>query len=154
MNARVCLLLAALIGASGVGLGAYHAHGLEKWLSDQAASPKDVEKRMHNCEVAVRYQMYHALALALLGLTSLQSPMRRLAATSAAVFVLGMTCFSGGLYWMVFTGTVGHWAIVPFGGLMLILAWLMFGVTALGLRPGERHAPQDAGNNPSSKRLS
>jgi len=128
---RIWILLAAVLGASGVTIGAYHAHGLEKSLVKQF-SAEDVEKKMDNCETAVRYQMYHVAALLAVGILSF---FRRSKLIHAAglFFILGVVGFSGGLYLMVFANNMIHWAIVPFGGLMLILGWIVFGVAGLFL---------------------
>lgn len=123
MNGKVWIVWAGLLGASGVGLGAFQAHGLTKWLAKQELSEAEISKRAANCETAVRYQMYHSLALIGVGLLS---PRRPNAATKIAgtFFLAGTTLFSGGLYLFVFTGNLGHWSIVPSGGLFLIVAWL------------------------------
>ncbi len=119
---RGIVLLAGLLGAMGVGIGAYGAHGLEDSLKSQGLSVEEISQRQSQCDVAVHYHMTHALALLSIGLLSGQHSKWRLAA--ASFFVLGIAMFSGGLYSMVFLGKMGHWAIVPSGGLCFILAWL------------------------------
>lgn len=128
--ARIWILIAALIGASGVTIGAYHAHGLEKQLEDAEYSQEKLAKKMDQCETAVRYQMYHALALLGVGIVSLfrRSVFLQLAAIG---FLLGIAGFSGGLYLIVFADNMIHWSIVPLGGLTLILGWLAFAVASL-----------------------
>ena len=123
MNGRIWIVLAGLLGASGVGLGAFHAHGLTNWLAKQELSEPEIAKRAANCETAVRYQMYHSLALFGVGLLARgrQNSRTKLA---GGLFVLGTLLFSGGLYLFVFTGDLLHWAIVPVGGLCLIAGWL------------------------------
>ena len=123
MLPRLCLLLAALLGASGVGLGAYHAHGLEKHLARQSLEPAILARRLDNAGTAVRYQLVHALAL--LALAALAGPLRsRWLAAAATLFTAGVLAFSGGLYLIVFTGDAIHWAIVPSGGVLLMAGWL------------------------------
>ena len=119
---RGIVLLAGLLGAMGVGIGAFGAHGLEDSLKSQGLSVEEIRQRQSQCDVAVHYHMTHALALLSIGLLSGQRSKWRLAA--ASFFVLGITLFSGGLYSMVFLGKMGHWAIVPSGGLCFIIAWL------------------------------
>jgi uncharacterized membrane protein YgdD (TMEM256/DUF423 family) len=121
-------LAGALFGLLGVALGAFGAHGLESRLS-----PADLE----TFEIGVRYQMYHALALLGLGLWAARSPGKLLPAAAAAM-LLGVAMFSGGLYVMVFVGNVLHWAIVPLGGLALIVGWLLLAVAAIAAA-GERN---------------
>ncbi len=119
---RWIVLLAGLLGALGVGIGAFGAHGLENSLKAQGLSVDEIIRRQSQCEVAVHYHLTHVLALLSIGLLSGQSSKRRIAA--ATFFVLGIALFSGGLYSMVFLGKMGHWAIVPSGGLCFILGWL------------------------------
>lgn len=123
MSPRMWILLAGLLGASGVGLGAFQAHGLERWLTKRGVSAADVEHRSANCEVAVRYQLIHAVALLGVGLLAGQGR-SALAHASGVLFLLGVLFFSGGLYLGVFTGSMLHWSIVPSGGLLLIVGWL------------------------------
>jgi uncharacterized membrane protein YgdD (TMEM256/DUF423 family) len=126
---RIWLLIAGLLGASGVGLGAYQAHGLEKMLARRELSREVIERRLDNCDTAAKYQLFHALAL--LGIASLDGrrPSRWLK-VSASLFTAGVVAFSGGLYLIVFAGTAVHWAIVPTGGLLLILGWMALAATA------------------------
>lgn len=124
MNLRIAIVLGALLGAAGVGLGAYHAHGLEKRLANQGIEATEIAKRIDQGEVGVRYLMVHTLAFLFLGLVADRQPSRWL--TVAGLFLLlGVLCFSGGLFMLSMGGpeTLRHWAIVPLGGLSLIVAW-------------------------------
>ncbi len=118
---RWIVFLAGLLGVLGVGIGAFAAHSLESTLADQQLPAEDIAKRLDRCEVAVRYHMLHTLALLALGLSSqVHSGLRGLAALG---LLMGIALFSGGLYSMVFLGQMGHWAIVPSGGLCFMLGW-------------------------------
>ncbi|QDU95681.1 DUF423 domain-containing protein [Lignipirellula cremea] len=129
MSPRIWMTIAALLGAGGVMLGAYQAHGLEKSLVKRGLSEVEVVKQLHNCEVGVRYQMFHALAILAVALLFWRQPHMVLHMTGV-FFLLGVAMFSGGLYLGVFTGDMIHWAIVPVGGLLLILGWLGLLITA------------------------
>ena len=118
---RIVLLVACILGGTGVVMGAYQAHGLEKFLEKAEASPEDAAKRIDNCGVAVRYQMWHALAL--LGTGVLGLSLKRNFVAGPILTVLGVAGFSGGLYEIVFRGEATHWAIVPMGGMLMILGW-------------------------------
>ena len=121
---RWIVMLAGLLGAVGVGIGAHAAHGLEKTLAEQGIEQVDVLKRLDQCEVAVRYHLIHTIALLTLGLSS----SRRAVAvknTAALFMLLGIALFCGGLYSMVYFGEMGHWAIVPSGGLCFIIGWII-----------------------------
>ncbi|MEO8269814.1 MAG: DUF423 domain-containing protein [Aureliella sp.] len=120
---RWIVLLAGLLGAVGVAIGAHAAHGLEAMLLEQGVVAEQVAKRLSQCDVAARYQMLHSLALLSLGLLAEGLGAKR-RVCAAWFFVLGIALFSGGLYSMVYLGQMGHWAIVPLGGLCFMLGWL------------------------------
>jgi uncharacterized membrane protein YgdD (TMEM256/DUF423 family) len=128
---RFWLVVAGLLGASGVGLGAYQAHGLEKLLARRELAPEVIERRLDNCDTAAKYQLFHALALVGVAALAERRPSRWWQA-SASFFTAGVAGFSGGLYLIVFAGTAVHWAIVPTGGMLLILGWLALAVAAIG----------------------
>lgn len=131
---RWIVFLAGLLGIVGVIIGAFAAHGLEKNLSAQELGVEEIAKRLDQCDVAVRYHMLHTLALLALGLNAggVSGKIRSLA---TLFFLLGIALFSGGLYSMVFLGQMGHWAIVPSGGLCFILGWLCITIMALAKQP-------------------
>ncbi len=128
MMSRLFLLLAGILGALGVAIAAYHAHGLEKSLLDQGLAAEEVATRMKQCETAVRYHLIHAVAILAVSASTLCE--YRLTRVAAWLWFSGILLFSGGLYSMVYLGKMGHWAIVPLGGLSLILGWLALAVLA------------------------
>lgn len=136
MNPRIWIVVAGLTGAVGVSLGAYHAHGLEAFLKKQTEEAAEVSSRMENCATAVRYQMFHGLALLGVGLLGLHSK-SRLFQVAGVLFFLGMIGFSGGLYLQVFTGNFIHWSIVPAGGVLLISGWIAVAISGFTM-PGGR----------------
>ena len=115
--ARLCILLAALFGASGVALGAFGAHGLKHLLE-----PRLLEV----FTTAVHYQMIHALALLAVGVWMMSGTVSlRL---TAWAWVVGILLFSGSLYAYVLTSTLYGLRlfafITPIGGVFFILGWL------------------------------
>ncbi|MHB8969734.1 MAG: DUF423 domain-containing protein [Pirellulaceae bacterium] len=127
MKGQSWLVLGAALAAAGVAMGAYQAHGLQAWLETTGATAEQIARRLHNADVAVRYQMYHALGLLVLGSLFAHHPCR-LVAGACGLLAVGVLLFSGGLYLIVFAGTALHWAIVPAGGLILIAGWCLAGV--------------------------
>ncbi len=119
--ARAMAISGAALALLGVALGAFGAHALRASLS-----PGDIEI----FETAVRYQMYHAVALfgvAWLA-TKLVGPLTDWAGW---LLVAGTVVFSGSLYLLVLTGTRWLGAITPVGGLMLVAGWLLVVVALL-----------------------
>jgi uncharacterized membrane protein YgdD (TMEM256/DUF423 family) len=121
---RLFLMIASLLGASGVALGAYASHGLAAW-----ATLKEIEY----FQLAVTYQLFHALTLSAVCLLSFFITNVFLIASKIA-FVLGVVLFSGSLYLYVLTGTKIFGAITPIGGLCLIVAWLLITLSLLSHR--------------------
>ncbi len=110
---KTFLLIGALLAFLGVAFGAFGAHGLRNRLSPEMLAV---------FETAVRYQMYHALALLLVGLMTapMGGPMIR---TAGWAFAIGIVLFSGSLYALALTGTTTFGAITPIGGLAFLVGW-------------------------------
>ena len=114
------MMLGALSGAIGVAAGAFGAHALRE----------RVEPRLLEVfETAARYQMYHALALLIVGLAATQWP-GRLLQSAGWLFVAGTLFFSGSLYAMTFTGVRALGAITPIGGVCFITGWICLALAA------------------------
>ncbi|HEY4233288.1 MAG TPA: DUF423 domain-containing protein [Lacipirellulaceae bacterium] len=126
------IAVGAVLAAAGVALGAFGAHGLEKHLSGLGYSGDDLAHRIANHETAVRYQMWHAIAIVVVGLAIAAYPTPWWEAAAWA-FLIGILIFSGLLYALVFVGPNFRWlgAIVPIGGLSLIAGWLLLAIGAL-----------------------
>ena len=103
----------AVGGGLGVALGAFGAHGLRRHFPPG---------RLDTFETAVRYQMYHSLALLITSLITTPAAMPWITA-AGWLFLGGMLLFSGSLYLLVFTGERRWGAVTPLGGLALIAGW-------------------------------
>jgi uncharacterized membrane protein YgdD (TMEM256/DUF423 family) len=111
---------AAFLGMTAIILGAFGAHALKTVLTmDQLAT----------FETGVKYQMYHALFLMLVGLNASISEK-----TKRAIYfltVIGVVFFSGSIY-LLATNQLTSFdfkvfgIVTPIGGLLLILAWSVF----------------------------
>jgi uncharacterized membrane protein YgdD (TMEM256/DUF423 family) len=109
------LALAGGIGATAVMAAAVSAHGP---LASEMAT------------TASYLQLFHALALAVVGL----APFPRWGQRAAALlFTLGIVGFCGGVYSLAWLG-ISLGPIVPLGGACLILGWLVFGVAGFKSR--------------------
>ncbi|MEZ6059226.1 MAG: DUF423 domain-containing protein [Planctomycetaceae bacterium] len=145
MKARTCLLLAAAFGSLAVLLGAFGAHGLSDsgYLTKKYADvdPKTVSgmelpaayKYLEDFRTAVRYHMWHALAMFGAGLWMKRRPSKLLSA-AAWSFAGGIVLFSGALYVLVICGPKFggvRWGLVaPFGGTLLMIGWLLLAMAA------------------------
>ena len=108
-------------GLLAVVFGAFGAHALRNTLAPEM---------LETFEVAVRYQMYHGLALiaAAWAATQWDTP---LTTASGWCFVAGILIFSGSLYVLSLTGIRWLGAITPIGGLAFIAGWACLIIAAL-----------------------
>lgn len=122
MTQHIVIITGALFGMLSVIFGAFGAHALKKILSvDQLKS----------FETGVKYQMYHALILVILGFNFTNSM------TSAYwCFTLGILLFSFSIYGLVLSDAKGTklkilGPITPLGGLLLVSGWILLIVNIL-----------------------
>jgi len=120
LSRRQAAVWGAALAGLGVALGAFGTHGLSGVLSDA---------RMHTYDTAVRYQMFHAVGLVLIG--ALPGSHR----VAALLLLGGVLIFSGSLYLLVATNVALLGAVAPIGGLAMIAGW---GVLAVGLARAQR----------------
>jgi uncharacterized membrane protein YgdD (TMEM256/DUF423 family) len=114
MQPRTCIAVGALWAALGVILGAFGAHALEARLEGAG--------QVASWQTAVRYQMWHALALLLVG--ALGARWGRLGFAPWG-FLVGSVLFSGSIYCLaldVARPVMGP--ITPLGGLLMIAGWV------------------------------
>ena len=107
----------AIFGMLAIILGAFGAHALKKVLSIE---------ELATFETGVKYQMYHALFLLCIGLSSGISEKTK--KTIYYLVVVGVLFFSGSIYLLATNKlttfdfkTIGF--VTPIGGFLLILAW-------------------------------
>ncbi len=112
---RILAVVGACLGLAAVLLGAFGAHALQNRLA-----PADLA----TFETAVRYQMYHALALLLVAVVVGRHP-GPLGSWAGWAFVAGILVFSGSLYLLVWTGVRALGAVTPLGGLCLLAGWAL-----------------------------
>jgi len=118
--------LSAIFSFLGVGMGAFGAHALKSTLTIQ---------ELQTFEVAVRYQMYHALALFGVGLLNLRIEMPSIKYTGV-LFTVGIFIFSGSLFALVLTKQRWLGALTPIGGACFLVGWLSLFYTVLKIREG------------------
>jgi uncharacterized membrane protein YgdD (TMEM256/DUF423 family) len=122
----VFLLLAAVCAFTGVGLGAFGAHGLKHILS-----PAMLEVY----KTGVTYQLWHALGLGLIAVFKQQTVDSKLLQWAGWLMFAGILLFSGSLYLLAVFNLNWLGMMTPFGGLAFLLAWLLVG--AFAFKAGE-----------------
>jgi uncharacterized membrane protein YgdD (TMEM256/DUF423 family) len=129
--ARRWFAIGALIGAIGVALGAFGAHGLDGFLTRLGYEGDDLARRLDIFDTAIHYQMLHAFALVATGLAlAHRTPLSWRAA--AWLFLVGVLLFSGLLKVMTIAGPTWNWlgAVVPIGGVSMIAGWVALAIGA------------------------
>src|SRR5262245_61715348 len=110
----------AILGCLGVILGVFAVHGLKSYLGIDG---REWTIRQSNWQTAARYQMYHALALLVVGLLAARRCTLAIHLAGLAM-VLGTVMFSGCLYGLALSGQRWLGAIVPIGGSLMIVGWV------------------------------
>ena len=115
------MAIGALFAFLGVALGAFGAHALRARIT-----PRDLEI----FDVAVRYQLTHAMALLISGLILWWRGLdvSRLLVITPWLFTAGIILFSGSLYALVLTGKRWLGAVTPLGGVLFLAGWLLLAV--------------------------
>ena len=114
----------AWLGALGVALGAFGAHGLKARVSAEMVAV---------WETAARYHVLHALALLATAWAVERWP-GGLTSAAGWLFLAGIVVFSGSLYALALTGVRALGAITPLGGLCLIAGWICLALAAMRAR--------------------
>lgn len=117
-----------VFAALSVVFGAFGAHTLKKLITPEALA---------TFEVGVRYQMYHALALLIMGLaTTLPRSVQK---TVLILIIIGIFLFSGSIYLLSlneilpFDATVIGF-VTPLGGTCFIIGWVYFLIKIIKLK--------------------
>lgn len=114
---EIVLVFAAFLGATGIIFGAFGAHFLKKKLTTE---------QLQSFETGVKYQMYHALVLLVLGFQlEFDSTLKN---SIFLLLIVGIVLFSFSIYGLVLSGASNKkirflGPMTPFGGLLLVLGW-------------------------------
>ena len=118
MNKKL-LVTGSILGILGIAMGAFAAHGLRELIDPDA---------LKSFETGVRYQMYHALLLVVLGSASIVG--NKTKGLMFYMILFGVIFFSGSIYGLatnkLFSFDFKSIALItPIGGVLLILAWVV-----------------------------
>ncbi|CAN5626111.1 DUF423 domain-containing protein [soil metagenome] len=124
---RLFISTGAVLAAVSVILGAFGAHALKAKLAAE---------QLQVFETGVKYQMYHSLALILLGLLAEKINSQYIGYAGYS-FLAGIAFFSGSLYLLSTRSILGieSWKflgpVTPMGGLCFIAGWVFLLVSIL-----------------------
>ena len=119
------LLAAGILGLTGVALGALGAHALKANLAERGM--------VQVWETAARYHMFHAVAM--IGVAAWMRAGQNTRGAGCIAWVspcwcVGTVLFSGSLYWLALGGPRWLGPVTPFGGLALMLGWMLVAIAA------------------------
>lgn len=129
---RLWIGLGALAGLLAVGMAALAAHGLE------AIGPV----RLEMARDALQMQGWHALALLACGLWAPRGG--RFADWAGGAFAAGLALFCTGIYGLA----LGGWPLgmlAPVGGTLLMVGWVLLGMSAWHTLPAKRETSPRGG---------
>ena len=122
---QTALISGAVLGILSIVFGAFGAHALKKVLT---------EERLSSFEVGVRYQMYAAITLLIIGFhLDFNSSIENWAYYG---LFWGCILFSGSIYILSFKDLLKFnmkfiGPITPLGGLLMIVGWVMLLISFL-----------------------
>jgi uncharacterized membrane protein YgdD (TMEM256/DUF423 family) len=114
---KIILVTASVFGLLAIVLGAFASHGLKELISAES---------LQTFETGVRYQMYHAIVLLVIGITTYFN--NRTKQLLYYLIVIGVLFFSGSIYGLATNDLSGIdfrsiGLITPIGGFLLIISW-------------------------------
>lgn len=128
------LAIAGFLGASGVALGAFGAHGLKAKMQMGLMTAD----QLNGFDTAAKYQLFHSILLIAVFFAAKDKQLRWLN-RSAWLFIAGILLFSGSLYLLTTRSLTGMESltflgpVTPFGGLALMGGWLCLMMQAFKL---------------------
>lgn len=116
---NIFITTGAIFGALGIIFGAFGAHALKKIFN---------EDQLKNFETSVKYQMYHALLLVIIGFN-----IQHITSYENLLFyslTFGILLFSFSIYGLCISSALNKklkilGPITPIGGLLLLLGWIV-----------------------------
>ena len=116
---EIALVFATFFGATAIILGAFGAHLLKKKLSTE---------QLQSFETGIKYQIYHAIILLVLGFQLKESS--TIDQYIFLAFIIGTLLFSFSIYGLVISSAKNKkikflGPITPLGGLFLVAGWLL-----------------------------
>lgn len=116
MTQQIVLLSATIFGALSIIFGAFGAHALKKKLTLE---------QLTSFETGVKYQMYHAIVLLVVGFNFNQN-----IGNASLLFIIGTILFSFSIYGLVLSDAFGKkmkllGPVTPIGGLCLLIGWVL-----------------------------
>lgn len=113
---KILLIIASLMMALGIALGAFGAHMLKQFISDELLSVY---------QTGIQYHFFNTLGLFAIAFILNFKPDSTLLFVCGLLVFVGTLLFSVSLYALVILKISWLGMITPIGGTMLIVAWLL-----------------------------
>jgi len=122
---KFALIAGSINAMLAVILGAFGAHGLKGWLTDEMLAVY---------QTGVQYHFYHSLGLLIIGIAAFHLPASAWLKWSARIMLAGIVLFSGSLYVLAVTNTQWLGMITPLGGMAFIVSWMLLTMAVLNFK--------------------
>jgi len=121
---KLLRIIASVMGASGVSMGAFGAHALKDFLDQKGTTAM--------WQTATIYQLFHAAAILSMAAALSSSASKAIASNhrlAGKLMGVGNLLFSGSIYFLALdVGPKMIWGpITPIGGLLMIGGWILVG---------------------------
>lgn len=140
---RYLVIFAGISGAIAVALGALGAHYLKSKVAEGVLTGDNLQ----SFDTAVRYHIYHTLAI--FGIALFSGKLNHKFLEHAAnFFIVGLILFSGSIYILSTKSLFGieglRWLgpVTPIGGMVLITGWIMLFIAGLKTTKRKKLKPQ------------
>ncbi|WKW45571.1 DUF423 domain-containing protein [Myroides sp. JBRI-B21084] len=122
---NIFITTATIFGATAIVFGAFGAHALKKIFN---------QEQLKNFETGVKYQMYHALLLLIIGFNT--NYITKYQTLIYYTITLGVLLFSFSIYLLCISSALNKkikilGPITPIGGLLLIVGWFLLFLNAI-----------------------
>jgi uncharacterized membrane protein YgdD (TMEM256/DUF423 family) len=123
-HSRKGLLIGLALLALAVLIGAFGAHGLRSIVT---------EERLATFETGVRYHFYHGFGILMAAFFQQLFPQAKMSMVINC-FLVGILLFSFDCYFYVLSGVKVFAMIVPVGGVLFVLGWILMLKESLKLK--------------------
>ncbi len=118
-STQLYLFLGSISTGLSVALGAFGAHSLKNYISDEL---------IKTYNTGVEYHFYHSFGLFVIALVFYFLPDSKLVKWAGRLMLTGILLFSFSLYILSITGIKSFGIITPFGGVALVSAWILLAI--------------------------
>lgn len=115
MTKKKGLIIGSILMVIGISIGAFGAHGLKDILEENGT--------LSTFQTGVEYLFYNSIGILIISLSGKDNKMKSFAIIS---IILGIILFSFSLFTLSITGIKALGIITPFGGLSMIVGWILF----------------------------